>query len=100
MGGGRYNVINAEMISHHDDYHVPFTSATCCKDHIPPFKKTDRINTETISHHEQSCIISHLSRAVSTISEKTMRREGKKRRGKRGNLFLEGGPPYMTSVKV
>ena len=32
------NVIYAEMISHHDDYHVSFTSATCCKDHIPPYK--------------------------------------------------------------
>ena len=64
-GGERYNVIYAEMISHHDDYHVSFTSATCCKDHIPPYKdKTDKINTETICHHEQSCIIPHLSRAV------------------------------------
>ena len=69
--------------------------------HLPPAAKTiylhariktDLINTETICHHEQSCIISHLSRAVSNIPEKTMIREERKR--ERGNLFLkEGGPP-------
>jgi len=52
--------------------------------HLPPAAKTiylhariktDWINTETICHHEKSCIISHLSHAVSTISEK----EGRER---------------------
>ena len=39
------------------------------------------INTEMISHHEESCIISHLSLAVQTIQEKRKRK-----------TFLRGDP--------
>ena len=60
--GGRYNVIYAEMISHHDDYHVSFTSATCCKDHISPYRiRTDKIDTETtIMNNHASFHTSHV----------------------------------------
>ena len=70
--------------------------------HLPPAAKTiylhariitDWINTETICHHEQSCIISHLSRAVSTISEKTMTLEGKKGGEEKEEIYFQKGDP-------
>ena len=101
-GEGRYNLINAEMISHHDDYHVPLTSATYCKDHIPPCKDKNRLDQYwndmppwKIMYHftPLTCCIDHIRKNNDKWRKKNEGRE-------RGNLISEGGTPYMTSVKV
>ena len=76
-------------------YHL--TSATCCKDHIPN-KKQGLINTEMICHHESSCTISHLSRAVGPEKQK----EKQKLRmgaGEGGRVVVGGGHMVLTVDK-
>ena len=92
MEGGRYNVIYAEMISHHDDYHVSFTSATCCKDHIPPCKDKNWLD-QYWNDMPPWTIMYHSTPLTCCIDQTRQKKERGRKREKRNLLFKKGGTP-------